>query len=117
MGTGGGQSPLTSCVLERLRRAVVAHADAEEHQELPKLAGAADETQLARMQHALSRVQGLAVRDARPGETFSERRGPNGVQAQFLSGAGRGKSLFDDTRCDSATSVNREAGGDSMLSG
>lgn len=72
-------------VFDQLRAAVVAHAEAEEHQELPKLEGAVDETQLARMQHALSRVQGLAVRDARPGETFSERLQADRVEFKLSS--------------------------------
>ena len=70
---------------EQLRQAVVAHADAEEPQELPKLEGAVDETQLARMQHAFSRVPVLAVRDPRPGETFLARLQENRMEFKLSS--------------------------------
>jgi len=58
---------------EEFRRAVVAHAEAEEHEEFPKLRGALDQVDCTRMQEALSLVPDLASRNGEAGVSFKER--------------------------------------------
>ena len=68
---------------EKLRLAVVAHAEAEEHEELPKLDGILDEVEVTRMQAALSRVPDMAARNGDHGTTFMERL--QSARAEFRS--------------------------------
>ena len=68
---------------EKFRRAVVAHAEAEEHEELPKLGGVLDDVEVARMQAALSRVPDMAARNGDYGTTFLERL--QSARAEFRS--------------------------------
>ena len=69
---------------ENFRRAVIAHAEAEEHQELPRLHGIMDEQELTRMQDALSRVPDLAARNGDHGTSFMDRLLM--ARAEFRSG-------------------------------
>jgi len=68
----GTDSPEFAAKFEQLSKAVIAHAEAEEHQELPKLAGIATEDQLGRMQEALSRVPQLASRNSGSNTSFKD---------------------------------------------
>lgn len=68
---------------ETLRQAVIAHAEAEEHEELPTLGSTLDEVELARMQEALDRVPELASRDGDSGTSFRERL--HAARAEFRS--------------------------------
>lgn len=70
---------------EKFRRAVIAHAEAEEHEELPRLQGMLDEQEVTRMQDALSRVPDLASRNGDHGTSFMERL--QMARAEFRSGA------------------------------
>ena len=70
---------------EKFRRAVVAHAEAEEHEELPKLRGILDDHEVTRMLEALSRVPDLASRNGDQGMSFMERL--QTARAEFRSGA------------------------------
>ncbi len=69
----GTKSPEFQDKFEKFRQAVIAHAEAEEHEELPKLSGALDEVELTRIQEALSRVPDLASRNGDDGASFKER--------------------------------------------
>ena len=66
---------------EKLRRAVITHGEAEEHEELPKLNGILDEYEVRRMQDALSRVPDLASRNGDQGTSFMEQLQP--ARAEF----------------------------------
>jgi hemerythrin superfamily protein len=79
------KSPDFQDKFEKFRQAVIAHAEAEEHEELPKLKGALDETELTRMQEALSRVPDLASRNGQHGDSFKERL--QAARAEFRSTA------------------------------
>ena len=68
---------------EKFRRAVIAHAEAEEHEELPKLNGILDEYEVTRMQDALSRVPDLASRNGDQGMSFMEQL--QSARAEFRS--------------------------------
>ena len=70
---------------EKFRRAVIAHAEAEEHEELPRLHGIVDEHELARMQDALHRVPDMASQNGGLGTSFMERL--QAARAEFRSGA------------------------------
>ena len=70
---------------EKFRRAVIAHAEAEEHEELPRLRGIVDEHEVARMQDALHRVPDLASQNGGYGTSFMERL--QAARAEFRSGA------------------------------
>jgi hemerythrin superfamily protein len=70
---------------EKFRRAVLAHAEAEEHEELPRLRGIVDEHEVARMQNALHRVPDMASQDGGLGTSFMERL--QAARAEFRSGA------------------------------
>jgi hemerythrin superfamily protein len=70
---------------EKFRRAVIAHAEAEEHEEMPKLRGIVDEHEMARMQDALARVPDLASQNGGHGTSFMERL--QSARAEFRSGA------------------------------
>lgn len=70
---------------EELRQAVIAHAEAEEHEELPKLSGKVDEVEITRMEQALSRVPDLAAFDGENGASFREHL--QMARAEFRSGA------------------------------
>ncbi len=70
---------------EKFRRAVIAHAEAEEHEELPRLRGIVDEHEVARMQNALHRVPDMASQDGGLGTSFMERL--QAARAEFRSGA------------------------------
>jgi hemerythrin superfamily protein len=69
---------------EKFRRAVVAHAEAEEHEELPRLRGILDEVEMTRMYEALSRVPDLASQNGALGTSFKERL--QAARAEFRSG-------------------------------
>lgn len=68
----GAESPQFREKFEKFRQAVIAHAEAEEHQELPKLSGTVPEVELAWMQEALSRVPELASTSGSEGSSFKE---------------------------------------------
>lgn len=70
---------------EKFRRAVIAHAEAEEHEELPRLRGIMDEQEVTRMHDAMSRVPDLAARNGEHGTSFMERL--QMARAEFRSGA------------------------------
>lgn len=75
---------------EMFRRAVIAHAEAEEHEELPKLGGTLDATDVTRMREALSRVPDLASRNGDTGTTFRDRL--QAARADFRAGSSSGYS-------------------------
>jgi len=81
----GTKSPEFQDKFEKFRQAVIAHAEAEEHEELPKLRGTFDESEVTRMQDALSRVPDLASRNGQHGESFKERL--RAARAEFRSTA------------------------------
>ena len=81
----GTKSPEFPDKFERFRRAVIAHAEAEEHEELPRLSGTLDEVEVTRMQKALSRVPGMASRNGQHGTSFKERL--EAARAEFRSTA------------------------------
>jgi hemerythrin superfamily protein len=81
----GTESPEFQDKFEKFRQAVIAHAEAEEHEEIPKLSGTLDETELTRMQEALSRVPDLASRNGEYGTSFKERL--QAARAEFRSTA------------------------------
>ncbi len=81
----GTKSPEFQDKFEEFRQAVIAHAEAEEHEELPKLSGALDEVELTRIQEALSRVPDLASRNGEDGTSFKERL--QAARAEFRSTA------------------------------
>jgi hemerythrin superfamily protein len=68
----GTDSPLFPDKFEHFRKALVAHAEAEEHEELPKLAATFGEAEITRMREALARVPALASRNGDPGATFKD---------------------------------------------
>lgn len=70
---------------EKFRKAVVAHAEAEEHEELPKLRGILDDVEVTRMYEALSRVPDVASQNGDHGTSFKERL--QSARAEFRSGA------------------------------
>jgi hemerythrin superfamily protein len=69
---------------EKLRGAVIAHAEAEEHEELPKVSGPLDDTEMTRILQALSRVPELASRNGQNGASFKEHL--QAARAEFRSG-------------------------------
>ncbi len=81
----GTESPEFQDKFEEFRQAVIAHAEAEEHEELPKLSGTLDEGDVTRMQEALSRVPDLASRNGEHGTSFEERL--QAARAEFRSTA------------------------------
>jgi hemerythrin superfamily protein len=81
----GTKSPEFPDKFEKFRQAVIAHAEAEEHEELPKLIRTFDETEVTRMQEALSRVPDLASCNGEYGATFKERL--QAARAEFRSTA------------------------------
>lgn len=81
----GTESPEFRDHFEKFRHAVVSHAEAEEHEELPQLRGILDEVDVTRMQEALSRVPELASRNGGHGASFEERL--QAARAEFRSGA------------------------------
>lgn len=56
----GTDSPDFPAQFDELARSVIEHAEAEEHEELPKLEGRVDSVELERMKRALDRVPELA---------------------------------------------------------
>ena len=70
---------------EKFRSAVIAHAEAEEREELPRLHGIVDEHELARMQDALYRVPDMAAQNGGLGTSFIERL--QAARAEFRPGA------------------------------
>ncbi|MEP7369331.1 MAG: hemerythrin domain-containing protein, partial [Dermatophilaceae bacterium] len=70
---------------EQFRRAVIAHAEAEEHEELPRLRGRLDQYEVTRTQEALSRVSDLASRNGDSGTSFMDRL--QAARAEFRSSA------------------------------
>ena len=81
----GTKSPEFQDKFEKFRQAVIAHAEAEEHEELPRLSGTLDEFEVTRMQEALSRVPDLASRNGHDGASFKERL--QAARAEFRSTA------------------------------
>jgi len=81
----GTDSPEFPDKFEQFRQAVVAHAEAEEHEELPKLRDALDDTKMIRIRHALSRVPELASQDGQNGASFREHL--RAARVEFRSGA------------------------------
>jgi hemerythrin superfamily protein len=67
----GTDSAEFAAKFEALSQAVIAHAEAEEHTELPRLAGVVDETGFGKMMEALIRVPDLASQNG--GGSFEER--------------------------------------------
>jgi hemerythrin superfamily protein len=80
LGTG---SPEFLDKFETFRRAVVAHAEAEEREEIPKLRGKVDEVEVTRMHKALARVPELASRNGENGTSFLEHL--QAARAEFRS--------------------------------
>jgi hemerythrin superfamily protein len=68
---------------DQLAQAVIAHAEAEEHEELPKLEGKADEAQFGRMRDALARVPQIASQAS--GGSFKDQLGA--ARAEYRSDA------------------------------
>lgn len=81
----GTNSPDFPDRFDAFRRAVIAHAEAEEHEELPRLSGPFDDDELIRIQQALARVPELAARDGQNGATFLEHL--QAARAEFRSGS------------------------------
>lgn len=81
----GTDSPQFRARFEVLRQAVTAHAEAEEHEELPKLRGKVDEVTVVRMEQALSRVPDLASPNGENDASFREHL--EMARAEFRSGA------------------------------
>jgi hypothetical protein len=81
----GTASPEFPAKFEQFRQAVIAHAEAEEHEELPTLAKPLDDSEVARLQRALSLVPDLASRNGDTGTSFTERL--QSARAEFRSGA------------------------------
>jgi len=82
LGTG---SPDFPAKFEQLRQAVIAHAEAEENEELPALLEPLDDSEVARLRQALSLVPDLASRNGDSGTSFTERL--QSARAEFRSGA------------------------------
>ncbi|MEP7369293.1 MAG: hemerythrin domain-containing protein [Dermatophilaceae bacterium] len=81
----GTDSPEFPDKFEQLRQAVVAHAEAEEHEELPKLHDSLDDSTMTRILQALSRVPEVASQDGSDGASFREHL--QAARAEFRSGA------------------------------
>lgn len=81
----GTASPEFPAKFEQFRQAVIAHAEAEEHEELPTLVKPLDGSEVARLQQALSLVPDLASRNGDTGTSFTERL--QSARAEFRSGA------------------------------
>lgn len=82
----GTTSPDFPDKFDEFRRAVIAsQAEAEKDEELPRLIGPFDDTELIRIQQALARVPALAARDAQDDATFLEHL--QTARAEFRSGS------------------------------
>lgn len=81
----GPDSPEFADKFEHFRGTVIAHAEAEEHDELPRLSEPFDEAEMVRIQQALSRVPDLASQGAQNGASFKEHL--QAARAEFRSGA------------------------------
>jgi len=79
----GTSSPEFSDRFEKFRLAVIAHAEAEEHEELPRLSGTLDELEVKRMRDALARVPYLVSRNGDGGTSFKEQL--HAARAEFRS--------------------------------
>ena len=81
----GISSPEFRDKFENFRLAVIAHAEAEEHEELPRLSGTLGEFEVKRMQDALARVPCLVSRNGNGGASFKEQL--QAARAEFRSGS------------------------------
>lgn len=90
----GTASPEFPAKFEQFRQAVIAHAEAEEHEELPTLVKPFDDGEVARLQEALSLVPDLASRNGDSGMSFKERL--QSARAEFRSGAPTARDGRDD---------------------
>lgn len=79
----GTESPNFPEKFEEFRQAVIAHAEAEEHEELPNVSGTLDELEVRRMQDALSYVPHLASGNGTNGASFKEHL--QAARAEFRS--------------------------------
>jgi hemerythrin superfamily protein len=68
----GMDSPEFASKFEALSQAIIAHAEAEEHTELPRMAGVVDEEEFGQMVEALSRVPEVASDNGDRGTSFQE---------------------------------------------
>ena len=85
LGTNSSEFPDK---FEQLRQAVIAHAEAEEHQVLPKLSGVLDEADVARIDQALTRVPSSPPAKqtaAGPSRIASRRLGRSPTSEEHLS--------------------------------
>lgn len=82
LGTASAEFPAK---FEQFRQAVIAHAEAEEHEELPRLVKSFDDGEVARLQEALLLVPDLASRNGESGTSFMERL--QAARAEFRSEA------------------------------
>jgi hemerythrin superfamily protein len=81
----GTSSPEFRDRFEKFRLDVIAHSEAEEHEELPRLSGTLGEFELKRMQDALARVPYLVSRNGNGGASFREQL--QAARAEFRSGS------------------------------
>ncbi len=81
----GTSSPEFRDRFEKFRFAVIAHSEAEEHEELPRLSGTLGEFEVKRMQDALARVPNLVSRNGNGGASFREQL--QAARAEFRSGS------------------------------
>jgi hemerythrin superfamily protein len=79
----GTESPDFLEKFEKFRQAVIAHAEAEEHEELPHLSGTLDDLEVRRVQDALSHVPDLASGNGSDGASFKEHL--QAARAEFRS--------------------------------